>query len=185
MSEQAVTTLTPAEFLAWEQRQPDRHELVGGRVYVMSGGTERHELMTTHLYSLLAAGAASQRCRAFHATRKLQVASGDLYYPDVMVSCGGAADVQFEADATVLVEVLSPSTRGQDRREKVRAYGTLPSITHYVVVEPDLRRIEVARWDSRHELTWTTLGPGDQLHTPYGVWGVDDIYDPVDALATT
>ncbi len=120
-----------------------------------------------------------------------QVATGDVYYPDVMVARGKAADVQYETDATIVIEVLSPTTRSQDRREKVRSYSTLPSITHYAVVEPDVRRIEVAHWDADRKLAWSTLGPGDQLHTPYGTWNVDDIYDiydiydAVDSLATT
>ena len=132
--------------------------------------------MAGHLFTLLAAGAAPRRCRAFQSDRKLQVAAGDVYYPDVMVVRGKAADVQYEADAAVLVEVLSPSTRSQDRREKVRSYATLPSITHYVIVGPEVRRIEVAHWDSDRKLAWVTIGPGDQLHTPYGTWNLDDIY---------
>lgn len=185
VSEHGVTSLTLEEYLAWEEHQSQRHELVGGRTYAMSGGTERHGLMTGHLFTLLAAGATPKRCRTFQSDRKLQVATGDVYYPDVLVVCGKAADVQYEADATVVVEVLSPSTRTQDRREKVRSYGTLPSITHYVVVEPDVRRIEVARWNADRGLAWITLGPGDQLHTPYGTWNLDDIYDSVDSLTTT
>lgn len=185
MSEQAVTALTQAEFLAWEERQPERHELVGGRTYAMSGGTERHSLMAGHLAALLTPAARTTGCRTFRADRKLRVASGDVYYPDVLVVCGKAAAVQYEADATLVVEVLSPSTRSQDRREKLRQYGTLQSISHYLIVEPDVRRIEVARWDSHRELIWMTLGPGDQLTTPYGTWDVDGIYDVVDSDATT
>ena len=185
MSEQAITALTLEEFLAWEERQPMRHEYVGGRTYVMSGGSERHSLMAGHLASLLTPGARARRCRTFRADRRLRVQSGDIYYPDVMVVCGKAANVQYEADATLVVEVLSPSTRASDRREKLRQYGTLPSITAYLIVEPDVRRIEVARWAADREITWATLGPGDQLDTPYGVWDLDAIYDQVDADATT
>lgn len=184
MSEPAVTTLSLAEFLAWEERQAERYELVGGRAYVMTGGTERHDLMAGRLYELLAPGAWHDGCRAFISNRKLRVSSKNIYYPDVMVVCGPAEDVQQEADATLVVEILSPSTRAQDRREKVLQYGTLPSIKRYVVVEPDIRRIEVARWDAERNLTWETLGPGDQLDTPFGVWGIDAIYDAVDARAS-
>lgn len=90
-----------------------------------------------------------------------------------------------EADAAVVVEVLSPSTRAQDWREKLRQYGGLPSKSRYVIVEPDLRRLEVARWGTDRQLTCSTLGPGDQLPTPYRTWAVDDIYDWVDSVATT
>lgn len=185
MSEQAVTALTLTEFLAWEERQALRYEYVGGRAYAMSGGSERHSLMAGHLASLLTPAARAKGRRTFRADRRLRVPSGDVYYPDVMVACGKAASVQYEADATLVVEVLSPSTRGQDRREKLRQYGSLPSITSYLIVEPDVRRIEVARWDAAREITWTTLGPGDQIDTPYGVWDLDAIYDQVDADATT
>ena len=61
----------------------------------------------------------------------------------------------------------------------------MPSITHYVIVEPDVRRIEVAHWDSDRKLAWATIGPGDQLHTPYGTWNLDDIYDTADSIAST
>ena len=185
VSEQAITALTFAEFLAWEERQPERHEYVGGRAYVMSGGTERHSLMAGHLAALLTPAARAQGCRTFRADRRLRVQSGDVYYPDVMVVCGKAADVQYEADATLVIEVLSPSTRAQDRREKLRQYGSLPSIIAYLVVEPDVRRVEVAHWDAAGEIIWTTLAPGDQLTTPYGVWDLDAIHDQVDADATT
>lgn len=185
VSEQAVTALTLDEFLAWERRQPERHELVGGRAYTMSGGTERHSLMAGHLAALLTPAARAAGCRTFRADRKLRVATGDVYYPDVFVTCGKAADVRYEADAALVIEVLSPSTRTQDRREKLRQYGTLPSITHYIVVEADVRRIEVAHWGTDRELTWTTLAPGDQLTTPYGTWDLDSIYDQVDSDSTT
>ncbi len=85
VSEQAVTALTLAEFFAWEERQPERHELVGGRTYAMSGGTERHSLMAGHLAALLTPAARTNGCRTFRADRKLRVASGDVYYPDVLV----------------------------------------------------------------------------------------------------
>lgn len=185
VSEQAITTLTLEGFLAWETARAERYELVGGRAYAMAGGTERHDLMAGRFFALLGPAAEPGGCRTFIANRKLRVSTGDVYYPDVFVVCGPAGDVQFEADANLIVEILSPSTRAQDRREKVRSYATLPSLTHYVVAEPDIRRIEVARWDTQRQLTWGVLGPGDQLHTPYGTWNIDDIYDWIDSVATT
>ncbi|MGH9056285.1 MAG: Uma2 family endonuclease [Acidimicrobiales bacterium] len=139
----------------------------------------------SYLFGLLGSAASRAGCRTFQSDRKLPVASGDVYYPDVLVVCGKAADAQYESDASVVVEVLSPSTRTQDRREKLRSYGALPSITHYVLVEPELRRMEIAHWDSQRQLSWETIGPGDQLHTPYGAWNVDDIYEWLDSTATT
>lgn len=139
--------------------------------------------MAGDLASLLTPGARAKGCRTF-PDRRLRVQSGDIYYADVMVVSGKAADVQYEADATLVVEVLAASTRAQDRREKLRQYGSLPSITAYLVVEPDVRRIEVARFGAGREVIGATLGPGDQVDTPYGVWDLDAIYHLVDADAT-
>ena len=48
MSE-AIATYAEAEYLALEERGAVRRELVGGRVYQMAGGTERHELAVASL----------------------------------------------------------------------------------------------------------------------------------------
>lgn len=54
-----------------------------------------------------------------------------------------------------------------------------------MVVEPDVRRIEVARWAVGGELTWEVLGPGGTLVTSLGRWDLDGIYDLIDATAST
>jgi Uma2 family endonuclease len=56
MSESLRTT-SLEEYLAAEQERDKRHELVSGRIYVMAGGTERHELMRDAIYSRWRAGA--------------------------------------------------------------------------------------------------------------------------------
>ncbi|UZQ53956.1 Uma2 family endonuclease [Trichothermofontia sichuanensis B231] len=33
---------TPEEYFAWEEAQLERHELIDGRVYAMTGGTQNH-----------------------------------------------------------------------------------------------------------------------------------------------
>ncbi|MFN0088894.1 MAG: Uma2 family endonuclease [Acidimicrobiales bacterium] len=47
---------------------------------------------------------------------------GNGYYPDVLLVCGPAAHRLYETDADVIVEVLSDSTEGVDRRETAEAY---------------------------------------------------------------
>lgn len=172
-----------SEYLDWEEAEPARHELVGGRTYAMSGGTERHELMVAYLFSLVSPVAYAAGCRPFAEGRKLEVPSGDLYYPDLLVVCGPAGTNLYETDASFIVEVLSPSTRGTDRRERLRGYQVLASIQAYAMVEPDIRRIEVARWRDG-EVAWSSYGPGDIIDTPYGTWALDGIYDAIDSMAT-
>lgn len=106
------------------------------------------------------------------------------YYPDVLVVCGPAEHRLYEADATLVVEVLSPSTQDTDRREKAIGYATLPSLRTYVLADPDRRRLEVASVRDG-QLTWRAFGASDVVPTDDGVLDVDRVYDQVDASATT
>jgi hypothetical protein len=51
MSE-AVARVSLDDFLAGEVRSGRRHELVGGRLYLMAGGSERHDLAAGLLYDV-------------------------------------------------------------------------------------------------------------------------------------
>jgi hypothetical protein len=40
---------TPEEYFAWEEQQLEKHELIDGRVYAMTGGTKNHNEIAPHL----------------------------------------------------------------------------------------------------------------------------------------
>src|SRR3954451_19595984 len=178
MSE-AIATYSEAEYLALEQRSEVRHEYVGGRLYQMSGGTERHELAIAALVRRLYPGARAAGCRTF-ANRQLRVPSGDHYYPDVMVACGTAANQIYEESPTLNVEVLSPTTAAEDRKGKLRAYATCEALDRYLLVDPVFRRVECYSHGS-----WQSFGPGDVVETGYGPISIEEFYDVLEAEATT
>lgn len=158
-----------------------RLEWISGHVYAMSGGTQRHNLMTGLVYSLLREGAVAEGCSPYVENRRLRT-EFTAYYPDVMVTCGPPAHEQYETDANLLVEVLSPSTQDVDRREKPLAYAGLTSFELYLLVDPDRVRIEVGRMRAGR-LHWAYYGAGDTLETPYGPLVLDEVYSSVDRVA--
>lgn len=171
------------EYLAFEESTSVRHEWVGGVIFAMAGGTERHDLMVQLLNARLWSGVTSRGCRLFVHNRKL-LADGAMYYPDLLIRCGAAADRRYEDDADWIIEVLSESTADTDRREKRAAYLALPSLRGYAVVDPDQRTIEVGvpvegRW------RWSTCGPGTQVELAGVVIDLNEVYDELDRLATT
>src|SRR5262249_55277089 len=127
--------LSLQEYLALEEASTIKHEFVGGEVYAMSGVTVRHNLITLNIVRALHGPARARRCRVLATGVKLQV--GDrVYYPDGIVACGTAADVELIVqDLSLVVEVTSRSTRRIDRGEKADAYLTLPSLRTYLIVE--------------------------------------------------
>ena len=62
----------------------------------------------------------------------------ESFQPDVVVF--PVAEIsdedRFAPNPVIVVEVLSPSTRKDDLGEKVTGYGRVPSIEHYLVVDP-------------------------------------------------
>ncbi len=144
MSRPLPATLTAEEYLAFEERQEGRHELVAGAVFAMVGGTRGHNRLANAVSSALLLAARGGPCRVYQQGMKLQVDETTVYYPDVMVACGEEPeDDRIERDPCLLVEVLSPSTASTDRREKRRAYLNLPSLRAYLLLDPLAPRAEL------------------------------------------
>jgi Uma2 family endonuclease len=177
--------LTPAEYLAFDDASPLRHELVGGRVYAMVGVARPHSRISGNIFARLWAAARGGPCRVHQAEMRLRV--GDAYYyPDVMVACGPEPEDPHAEDAPCLaVEVLSASTRRTDLREKPMAYARVPSLRLYLAV--DQRRRLVDRWWRDDAGVWrhdVLAGEGRiDLPCPALALTLDEIYEGVDLAA--
>lgn len=151
MLNRKLEAVSPEDYLRLEAQSPARHEYVAGEIYAMTGASIRHNLIAGSIYAALRSHLKSSPCRVMMEGVKLHLARDNAYYyPDVMVSCDprleklSAADVVVE-QPVVIVEVLSESTAGIDRREKMSAYRRLSSLKEYVLVEQDSRQVEVFR----------------------------------------
>jgi Uma2 family endonuclease len=182
---EALAYVAFEDYLEAERTSEQRHELVAGRVYALAGGSERHDLIAGLLYEKLASGARARGCRPFTSNRLVLTQCGNGYYPDVMVVCSPAPDRFHETDPALIIEVLSPSTQAQDRREKAVAYAESSGLELLLLVYQHDRRIEVARPAGGRIREWRAYGPGEVVFTPYGDVNVDDLYDEVDRSATT
>lgn len=148
---------TPAEYLAAEEAATFRHEYFNGVVYNMAGAGSEHNLIVANIARAIgnhfeAPAGKPRRCRVYGSEMRLRIESAFFdcfYYPDVIVACGGPRNVPQLADATIVVEVLSESTRGTDLREKLLAYSTLPGLQTYLAVETDRPAVRVFRRSER------------------------------------
>ncbi len=152
------TTVTAAEYLAWEELQETKHEFLNGMVfdvYAMAAAQDAHVTIAGNVFSLIKAHLRGTPCRTYIADMKLQVHAGSAYfYPDVFVTCDprDRASEYHKSYPKLIVEVLSPSSAGYDRGEKFAAYRQVSSLDEYVLIDPakltvDLfRRLEDGRW---------------------------------------
>ncbi len=69
----------------------------------------------------------------------VRVSDDTAYEPDALVYCGPklAPRATVVPNPVVLVEVLSPSTRRIDATVKLTDYFRLPSVMHYLIVNPE------------------------------------------------
>ena len=161
-----VFPLTADDYLRWEADQPEKHEYVRGKTFAMGGASRRHVTISLNVASALDEALDGTPSRAYIADMKVQATEDEAYfYPDVLVTCDPAdhrAD-QFMRAPKLIVEVLSPSTEGIDRREKLRAYRTLPSLKEYALVSQDECKLELYR--RRGDIGWDiiTFEPGDAV----------------------
>jgi Uma2 family endonuclease len=150
ISHARLTTMTEQEYLDFEMKSPERHEYVAGQVFAMVGASRAHNLITGNLYSLLRTAARNKGCEAFITELKVRVRPARAYYyPDIVVTCGESdKDPYVISEAVLIVEVLSPSTEGIDRREKLLAYRQLDSLQEYVLAAQSRKHVEVYRRDA-------------------------------------
>ena len=152
------TPVSESEYLALEARSPVRHEYVAGELFAMAGVTLRHNVIAGNVFAALRAHLRSTPCRAFMSYVRVRVEKHNAYYyPDVLVSCGrGVEALNLESatvtDPVLIVEVLSSATEAIDRREKLLAYRTLPSLVEYALVSQDQARVEIHR--RRGDIGW-------------------------------
>lgn len=138
---------TEDEYFYEEDLSPTKREFLRGEVFAMAGATPEHVDIVGNIYASLLAQLRGKPCRARIGDQRLRVEANSLItYPDVAVVC---PPFRFDSqnkitllDATLIVEVLSPSTRQYDQGEKFDLLHELPSLHHYLLVEPDEIRVE-------------------------------------------
>jgi len=140
-----LSKMSFAAFLAWEAEQSTRNEFYRGEVFAMTGGSARHNRVILNLASSLGSHLDGTACQVFAESVKVQLADEAVLYPDVMVTCGKAlaGDELAITDPKLIIEVLSPSTTGYDKREKFSLYRGLRSLREYALIDSVSREVEV------------------------------------------
>lgn len=136
----AKPRLTVDEFLSWAVEHPGRYELFRGEVIAMSPETAGHAEMKGYIYSALIA-AVRQRglhCYVLPDGMTVRIDESTAFEPDALVYCGQKAyAITLEIpNPVIVVEVLSPSSHRIDLTYKLTGYFRLPSVMHYLIVDP-------------------------------------------------
>jgi len=183
VSNTPLSRMSPAEYLAWERTQREKHQLLHGEVYAMAGGSPRHNRLCARVLARLDDALRGSSCGPFSSDQKVFIpATNNFVYPDATVVCGpvelypGTNDVI--DNPGVVVEVLSKSTEQHDRGDKWEDYRSIPSLTDYVLVSQRLARLEHFARESDGSWRYRVVGAGGRLQLTTGaVLVVDEIFE--------
>jgi Uma2 family endonuclease len=155
MSDLVLKPWTVDEFFAWQSRQTERYELVGGvPVRMMAGARNVHNDIVINILGELRARLRGSDCHPFNGDGSIETISGQIRRPDAGVDCGSRDPDAFKAASPRMVaEVLSPTTRDFDTFEKLAEYKLVESLGAIVIVEPNAAEVTV--WSRGHDRTWT------------------------------
>ncbi len=164
-------TLRPAmtreQFLDWSGHQHGRWEFDGTRPVAMTGGSNNHSMIVARLVHALLKRLDDTAWKVL-VDAGLATVGDKVRYPDVLVTrTPTPGSAKLIPGATVVFEVLSPSSVRTDRVDKVREYGAVTSIRRYVIAEQDAPVLTVLhRADASAGWDTLPLAAGEILDLP-------------------
>jgi Uma2 family endonuclease len=133
--------MTVDEFLVWAEVQPGRWELYNGVPYAMAPERAGHGEIKFGVQTALVQGIrkAGLPCYMLPDGATVRVSQHTAHEPDALVYCGQKlpSDAIEVPNPVIVVEVASPSTRKVDASLKLTGYFRLPSVQHYLIIDPD------------------------------------------------
>jgi Uma2 family endonuclease len=138
---------SPEEYLVLEEAADYKSEYIDGEIIPMAGGSTNRNQIAGNFYAELSFAFKKLNYRVFMSDVRLWMPQRRIYtYPDVMVVVGEPEYYNNRTDTItnprVIIEVLSPSTKGYDRSKKFEAYRTIPTFEEYLLIDQTRTYIE-------------------------------------------
>jgi Uma2 family endonuclease len=178
--------MSEADYLAQERASDMCHEYENGLVFAMAGGSDEHAAITLSASSLLKAAVTPKGCRARVTDVLVKTGDGAFAYPDALVYCGEPRYSETVPPAllnpVLIVEVLSPTTQGYDRRDTYLHYQTIPTLQAYLLIAQDQVYVELRlRGDHNAWSIQLFTSLAESLHIPVldVTLSVRNLYDTV------
>ena len=122
-------------------------EIINGKIYYMSHGISIHAKIISRLIAKFVNYLDSnhKECEVYTELDHYLDTDNEKYYvePDISIICDDSKFnlKGYKGSPELVIEVLSPSTRGRDRGDKFKLYEKA-EVKEYWIVEPKLKSIE-------------------------------------------
>ena len=176
--------ITIQEYLEAERAASEKHEYYQGEVFAMSGASLEHNIIFSNLFGELSYKLKGKNCRPFGSDLRIHIPKNTLFtYPDITIICGepNLTDDKFDTatNPSVIIELLSASTRNYDTGEKFSLYREIDSLQEYILI--DSERIHVIKHIRNNDNSWQltefkSLGNSFSITTIDLSLALNDIY---------
>jgi prevent-host-death family protein len=139
------------EFMEIYEKSELRMEYINGEIIILSSPSTFHQDISGNLHVLFRNYLKGKPCKVFYAPFDVHFWKKDFKYPDVMqpdllIACDLEDTVnekgRYMGTPTLVVEILSPSTRSRDMVDKLNTY-MVSGVKEFWVVDPQKMTILV------------------------------------------
>lgn len=166
MTDAARNLMTVEEFFLWCRDQEARFELVDGvpvPLRAMSGASMAHDAICVNIIASLRTQLRGTGCRPTTPDAGLRTAIRRVRRPDVTIECAPPSSGAYESKNPIAVfEVLSPTTRKNDRNAKLPEYLRHAGLRTIVLIDPDVMDVLIYRREVGGEWADERLDQPDQ-----------------------
>ena len=139
--------ISPEEYLEAERAALEKHEYYQGEIFAMSGASLKHNKIFSNLFRDIAFKIKGKGCRPYGSNLRIHIPKNTLFtYPDISIICGepDLTDDKFDTatNPSVIIELLSKSTRNYDKGEKFTLYRDIDSLQEYILVDTEKVYVE-------------------------------------------
>ena len=137
-------------YLEMENAAVEKHEYYKGEIFAMSGAKVPHNIISKNLLGTLFSKLKGKKCQPYGSDQRIHIPTNTLFtYPDISIICGEIITLNDDdynvLNPSVIIEVLSPSTKNYDRGEKFKLYRDIPTLREYILADSESIHIEVFR----------------------------------------
>jgi len=148
--------MTYEEFCFLTENSELRYEFIDGEVYLLASPNFKHQFAINELHGTFYNWFKGKKCQAFTAPFDVTLHKSkeniNVVQPDVIVMC----DIdkvddkgKYKGVPTLVVEVLSPSTRNKDMIRKLELY-RMTGVSEYWMVDVEKKAIHVYQFEQQN-----------------------------------
>ncbi len=136
-----------AEYLEMEQASAEKHEYYQGEIFAMAGPKFQHVVVAGNIFGQLKNKLKGKPCQPLGSDMRVHIPKNTLFtYPDISVVCLSPEFLNNDEwnllNPSVIIEVLSPSTRNYYRGDKFNLYRDILTLKEYISVDSQTIGIE-------------------------------------------